>query len=158
MASFPLLLLLLLPAVAGLLLTLLSSWQPRQLAWIAAGACLGQLVVGLVCAIHPPDDLHLSWVPKLGLELQLGVDGLSLPLVVLTALISAAAILFAPSDQPRPRLFFSLLLATNLGVMGAFLARNALLFLLAFELVLIQPPCWWRSGAASGERAPPFAF
>ena len=137
MASFPLLLLLLLPTVVGLVLPLLSSWAPRQLAWLAAGTCFGQLLVGLLCALHPPADLQISWLPKLGLEFQLGLDGLSLPLVVLTALISAAAVLSAPSQQTRPRLFFSLLLATNVGVMGAFLARNALLFLLAFELVLI---------------------
>ena len=137
MAMNPLLLLLLLPAAAGLSLPLLSSWPARRLAWLAALACLAQLLVGLSCAVYPPAEVQISWVPKLGLELQLGLDGLSLPLVALTALISTAAILFAPSDQARPRLFFSLLLATNLGVMGAFLARNALLFLLAFELVLI---------------------
>jgi NAD(P)H-quinone oxidoreductase subunit 4 len=137
MALNPLFLMLLLPAAAGLTLPLLSAWSPRRLAWLAAVACLTQLLVGIYCGLRPPADVHISWVPKLGLELQLGLDGLSLPLVVLTALISAAAILFAPGDQARPRLFFSLLLATNLGVVGAFLARNALLFLLAFELVLI---------------------
>ncbi|MFO0104193.1 MAG: NuoM family protein, partial [Cyanobium sp.] len=45
--------------------------------------------------------------------------------------------LASPADQGRPRLYFALMLATNRGVVGAFLARNALLFVLAFELVLI---------------------
>ena len=79
----------------------------------------------------------MSWLPKLGLKLDLGLDGLSLPLVLLAALLTAMAVLASPEDQSRPRLFFPLLLATNLGLMGSFLARNALLFLLAYELILI---------------------
>jgi NAD(P)H-quinone oxidoreductase subunit 4 len=104
---------------------------------LAALACGAQLVVALACWRLPPADLHLAWLPKLKLALDLGLDGLSLPLVVLTSLLSTLAILSAPEDQSRPRLFYSLLLATNVGVVGAFLARNALLFVLAFEVVLI---------------------
>ena len=73
----------------------------------------------------------------MGLSLDLALDGLSLPLVLLTALLTAMAVLASPADQSRPRLYYPLLLATNLGVTGAFLAHNALLFVLAFELVLI---------------------
>ena len=57
--------------------------------------------------------------------------------MLLTALLTAMAVLASPADQGRARLYFSLMLATNFGVVGAFLARNALLFVLAFELVLI---------------------
>jgi NAD(P)H-quinone oxidoreductase subunit 4 len=132
-----LLLLLALPLAAALLLPLLANFRSSHLRNLAALACAAQWLVGLACWRFPPADLHLAWLPKLKLSLDLGLDGLSLPLVLLTALVSTMAILSAPEDQPRPRLFYSLLLATNLGVVGAFLARNALLFLLAFELVLI---------------------
>ena len=137
MAPSFLLLLLLLPLAGTLLLPLLPGADPVRVRSLAALAAAGQLLVGLLCWRQAPADLHLPWVPKLGLELELGLDGLSLPLVLLTALLTLVAILSAPADQSRPRLFFSLMLATNLGVMGAFLARNALLFVLAFELVLI---------------------
>ncbi|MEB3334222.1 MAG: NADH-quinone oxidoreductase subunit M [Cyanobacteriota bacterium] len=131
------LLLLALPLMGVLVLPLLSTVsavRPRNLAALLCGA---QFLVALLCWRFPAPDLHLAWLPKLKLSLDLGLDGLSLPLVLLTALVSAMAILSAPQDQPRPRFYYSLLLATNLGVVGAFLARNALLFLLAFELVLI---------------------
>ncbi len=137
MASLLLPLLLGPPLLAGLLLPLLPEGPSRRVRNLAALAAGLQLLVGLLAWRQPPTDLHLAWLPKLGLSLDLGLDGLSLPLVVLAALVSVASILSAPADQSRPRLFYSLMLATNLGVVGAFLARNALLFVLAFELVLI---------------------
>ena len=138
MPSLSLLLLAGLPLVAALLLPLLpattASARVRSLAALSTAA---QLLVGLACWRDAPTDLQLTWLPKLGLTFDLGLDGLTLPLVLLTALITTLAILATPADQSRPRLFFPLLLATNLGVVGALLARNALLFVLAFELVLI---------------------
>ncbi|MEB3156353.1 MAG: NADH-quinone oxidoreductase subunit M [Cyanobacteriota bacterium] len=136
-SSLPLLLLLALPSAAALVIPWLASTSPARVRNLAALACAGQFLVGLLCWRLPPADLHLAWLPKLMLSLDLGLDGLSLPLVLLTALVSTMAILSAEPDHARPKLFHCLLLATNIGVVGSFLARNALLFLLAFELVLI---------------------
>jgi NAD(P)H-quinone oxidoreductase subunit 4 len=129
-------LLLLFPLLGALLLPLL----PTQSDWVRCGAlaaALLQLLDGLWLWQHPPAALSLSWLPQLGLRLELGLDGISVPLVLLAALLTAMAVLASPVDQSRPRLFFALMLATNLGLVGAFLARNALLFLLAYELILI---------------------
>ena len=132
------LLLLLLGPLAGTVLLQLVPPERSSLARpLAASAALLQLLIGLLCWRLPPGDLHQAWLPRLGLDLDLGLDGLSLPIVLITGLITLLAILATTPDQSRPRLFFSLLLATNLGAVGAFLSRNALLFLLAFELVLI---------------------
>ncbi|MEB3263445.1 MAG: NADH-quinone oxidoreductase subunit M [Synechococcus sp.] len=137
MGPLPLLLLLVLPLSAGLLLFLLPEERPIRVRSFAAGATALQLAVALLGCGRPPQTWHQDWLPQIGLGLDLGLDGLSLPLVVLAALVTTLAILAAPPDQGRPRLYFSLMLATNLGVVGAFLSRNALLFVLAFELVLI---------------------
>jgi len=131
-----LLLPLLLPLAAVLLLPLLPP-DARLTRRIAAGAGVLQLAAALLLWRQPPADLSLNWLPRLGLSLDLGIDGITLPLLLLTALLTTMAVLAAPGDQPRSRLFFSLLLATNLGLAGAFLARNALLFVLAYELILI---------------------
>ncbi|MFN5696806.1 MAG: NuoM family protein, partial [Cyanobacteriota bacterium] len=131
-----LLLLFLIPLAAACGLQLLPAGSP----WIrrtALAASLAQLGTALVAWRVPPSDLSLSWLPKLGLRLDLGLDGLSLPLVLLAALITAMAVLATPLEQSRARLFYGLLLATNVGLMGSFLARNALLFVLAYELILI---------------------
>ncbi|MEB3243918.1 MAG: NAD(P)H-quinone oxidoreductase subunit D4, partial [Cyanobacteriota bacterium] len=127
MPSFALLLLVGLPLMAALLLSLLSESGPIRLRSVSAVACAAQLGLALLCWRLPPADLHQAWLPKLELSLDLGLDGVSLPLVILTALLTTLSILSAPDDQSRPRLFFSLLLATNAGIVGAFLARNALL-------------------------------
>lgn len=130
------LLLLLLPAVVACGLPLLPAQSP----WVrhaALAAALGQLAVGLLAWRNPPADLSLRWLPQLSLQLELGVDGLSLPLLLLGSLITAMAVLATPLAQSRPRLFFALLLSTNIGLTGSFLARNALLFVLAYELILI---------------------
>lgn len=131
-----LLLLLVLPALTACGLQLLPAGNPwvRRSALIAS---LTQLALGLMAWRQPVTDLSLSWLPQLGLRLDLGMDGLSLPLVLLAALITAMAVLATPIEQHRPRLFFGLMLATNVGLMGSFLARNALLFVLAYELILI---------------------
>ncbi len=126
-----------LPLLSVLLLPLLGVVQTARMRWIVAAIPAAQLLLTTLIWISPPADLQLAWVPQLGLNLNLGVDGLSLPLMLLAALVTLVAILSSDLDQTRPRLFFPLILATNLGLMGAFLARNALLFVLCNELILI---------------------
>lgn len=137
MPSSSLLLILVLPLLGGVLLPLLSGVQVPRTKLITASIPAVQLLITLLIWLHPPADLTLAWVPQLGLNLDLGVDGLSLPLMLLAALLTVVAILASAEDQARPRLFFPLILATNLGLMGAFLARNALLFVLCNELMMI---------------------
>lgn len=137
MPSLALLLLLALPLAGALVIQFLPSDRPVPIRTAAAAGSGLQLLLALACWRQPPADLQLSWLPKLGLQLHLGLDGLTLPLLLLTALVTGLACLAVPADLARPRLFHTLMLATNLGVVGAFLARNALLFVLAFELVLI---------------------
>jgi len=131
-----LLLLLLIPVVAAVLLPLLGA-ETNRVRTAALVAALAQVAVGLWLWQHPPGELSLRWLPQLGLQLDLGLDGLSLPLVLLAGLLTVMAILSTPADQRRPGLFHALLLATNVGLVGSFLARNALLFVLAYELILI---------------------
>ena len=99
-----LLLLPLLPLLAGVLIPLL----PSESVWVRRSALLAavlQLANGFWLWAHPPADLSLSWLPRLGLQFDLGLDGLSLPLVLLAALLTAMAVLFSrlqPSAAPYP--------------------------------------------------------
>ena len=84
--------------------------------------------------------LDVPWVPAMALRLQLGVDGVSLPLVLLTALLSTLCAIYClrPGARPdRPRAFAALLSLLEVGMLGTFLARDLLLFFVFLELVLL---------------------
>jgi NADH-quinone oxidoreductase subunit M len=78
------------------------------------------------------------WLPELGARLSLGVDGISLPMLVLTTTLMPLALL-ATWHQVRTRVasFGALLLALTSGLVGVFVALDLLLFYLAWELMLI---------------------
>ncbi|GAA1618615.1 complex I subunit 4 family protein [Catellatospora bangladeshensis] len=79
-----------------------------------------------------------SWVPALDLRLHLGVDGISYPLVVLTALLTVLCCGYLLWQRPeRAGLLAALLLVIEVGILGTFLAFNLVLFFLAFEVVLL---------------------
>lgn len=79
----------------------------------------------------------LPWIDSLGLTYSLGIDGLSLPLLVLNTLLTCIAIYSTDEKIIRPRFYYSLVLLLNAGVSGAFLAQDLLLFFLFYELELV---------------------
>lgn len=80
---------------------------------------------------------HFVWIEPIGLTYELGVDGLSLPLIALNGLLTGIAIAGGEPSINRPRLYFILLLLLNASVTAAFLAQNLLLFFLFYEVELI---------------------
>lgn len=107
---------------------------------IASGLFLWSLVVG---SQFNPQDINqqfsefIPWIDSLGLTYHLGVDGLSLPLLVLNSLLTCLAISTTETSISRPRFYYTLVLLLNAGVAGAFLAQDLLLFFLFYELELI---------------------
>jgi NADH-quinone oxidoreductase subunit M len=80
------------------------------------------------------------WVPAIGLRFHLGADGVSLPLIVLTALLVLLCLIYSVGHLPapgRPRQLVALLLLLEVGLLGTFVALDLLLFFLFFETVLI---------------------
>jgi NAD(P)H-quinone oxidoreductase subunit 4 len=80
---------------------------------------------------------YLPWIPQLGLSYNLGIDGLSLPLLVLSALLTLLVIYGTGEKMERPQLYYALILLINAGVAGALMSQNLLLFVLFYELELI---------------------
>ncbi|RZU17016.1 NuoM family protein [Streptomyces sp. BK239] len=82
----------------------------------------------------------ISWIPALDVRIHLGVDGISLPLLVLTALLTFLCALYSyfnPPKGPSPKAFVALLLVLEAGTLATFAALDLILFFLAFETVLI---------------------
>jgi len=89
---------------------------------------------------HMQMQVDVPWVPALGVRFHLGVDGVSLPLVVLTALLSFLCLLYNRRIVPeagRQRAFVALLLLLEVGMLATFLALDLILFFVAFEVVLV---------------------
>jgi NAD(P)H-quinone oxidoreductase subunit 4 len=90
--------------------------------------------------IHNPSLQLLerySWVPQLGLNWSMGVDGLSMPLVVLTGFITTLAMFAAWNISSKPRLFYALMLVMYSAQIAVFLCQDLLLFFLLWELELV---------------------
>jgi NADH-quinone oxidoreductase subunit M len=79
-----------------------------------------------------------SWIPDLGVSYLLGIDGISLFLVLMTALLWAAAFAWSTFRMPdRPKNYFLMLGIAEFATLGAFLAQDLLLFVLFFDLMLV---------------------
>ncbi|NES19226.1 MAG: NADH-quinone oxidoreductase subunit M [Symploca sp. SIO3E6] len=79
----------------------------------------------------------LPWIPQIGLNYKLGVDGLSFPLLALSNFLTVIVLFSGRNDVERPRLKYALILLVNAGVAGSFLAQNLLLFVIFYEVILI---------------------
>lgn len=133
-----------LPAIAGLVLLLLPRDNVRLLRWFAFLASLIPFGLSVYMWLQfQPDtvgfqfDEQYSWYAAINATLHLGVDGLSLTMVVLTTLLTPLAILasFSVSDRVKPYMMLFLFLET--GMLGVFLALDLLLFFVFWEIGLV---------------------
>ncbi len=129
---------------AGALAVLLV---PRRRATSARAVALIVALAGAACAFsgalvyRPGQELLVlarrSWIPALGVEYLLAVDGLNLPLVWLTGLAAVAGVLFSWNVSERPREFFALYLTLIGGVYGVFLSFDLFLLFFFYEVAII---------------------
>ncbi len=147
------------PLAAGVLLLALPRGAAR---WVSVAGTLVALAVaiGLVAGFDSdaPGLQHVvdeSWIPDLGVRYELGIDGISVFLIVLTAVLWTAATVFSalrgyPEDG-RSRLYYFLLGLGETAALGAFCAQDLLLFVLFFDLMLV--PFFFLIGSfGSGDR------
>ncbi|MEO3785700.1 NADH-quinone oxidoreductase subunit M [Actinocorallia sp. B10E7] len=82
--------------------------------------------------------MDVAWIPSIGVRFHLGVDGISLPLVVLTTLLTFLCFVYlGRHETPNARLLTALLFVLEVGMIGTFLALDLVLFFVFFEIVLI---------------------
>ena len=79
----------------------------------------------------------IPWIPDLGVTWYMAVDGLSLPMLLLTNLIGFTAVFASWNVKERAKELMILLLLLIAGVMGTFIAQNLFIFLLFYEVVVI---------------------
>jgi NADH-quinone oxidoreductase subunit M len=143
-----------LPVGIGLLCFVAPRKAVPALASVGSLVVLGRAIV-MVAEFHAgqpglQQTVNESWIPDLGVRYQLGVDGISLFLILLTAILWAGATLFSAFRVPdRARVYFFMLGLAETATLGAFLAQDLLLFVLFFDLMLV--PFWFLIGTFGGE-------
>ncbi|MEP6697717.1 MAG: NADH-quinone oxidoreductase subunit M [Pseudonocardiales bacterium] len=138
---------LLLPALGAVLLALLPARLDRAARVLGVAFTGATFLIGLTLlagrgarAAGDWQTVDLRWVPAIDLRFHLGVDGISLPLVVLTTLLTLLCAGYTVHSLPAPGragTMLSLVLVLEVGMVGTFLARDLLLFFLFFEVVLV---------------------
>ncbi len=130
-----------LPLLGAILIGLLPAVRARSICLAVGGILLVWSLVLLLqfepSSITPQFRETIGWIDSLGLTYRLSLDGLSLPLIVLNSLLTVIAIYISDLAVQRPRFYYILLLVLYVGVAGAFLADNLLLFFIFYELELI---------------------
>ena len=145
-----------LPLAVGLVGLFLPRRATGWWATLGALATLG-IAIGMVASFDSDSaglqhTVDIAWISGLGIDYSLGVDGLNLFLVLLTAVLWVGGIaLAAIREQQRPQLFFFLMLVAETATLGAFLAQDLLLFVLFFDLMLV--PFYFLFGAWGHDRS-----
>jgi NADH-quinone oxidoreductase subunit M len=158
-ANFPLLsLILFTPLVGAVLLLFVSRQNENAIKWIAnVFGALGFLVsVPLWFWYNPQNPEYqfverATWIPSIGADYFLGVDGFSVLLILLTTLMGVIAILSSwAAISERVKEYYVFLLVLQTGMLGAFMALDFLLFFLFWEVMLV--PMYFLIGIWGSDR------
>ena len=142
--------------LAGAAHVVASSQERAKLVAFGWSVLVFWLSLGLWWAYDPGDGgfamvSSATWIEPWGVGYSLGLDGISIFMVLLTTLTSALAILGSfEYVKTRRRAFYSLMLLLQTGVVGFFLATDVFLFYVFFELTLV--PMYFIVGIWGGER------
>ncbi len=124
----------------------LLLFVPRAFSrWLALLTTLLGLAISLISFFQTPiaDLAHfktivrLPWVPMLGMNYHLAVDGISLTMVLVTGLVAVSTVLFSWDIEHRQNEFFFWLLLVVAGSYGVFLSADLFLLFVFYELVIV---------------------
>ena len=147
------------PAVGAVICMLIPRAEEEAIKWVALLTTL--LTFGWLVAIlfkfnynHSSllqFDVNKEWIPVINSRYHMAIDGISLPLLALSAFISLACVIYSWNHFPEPhnpKAFLALLLILEVGMNGTFAAQDLILFFVFFEIVLL--PMFFMIGVWGG--------
>jgi NADH-quinone oxidoreductase subunit M len=111
--------------------------------WVALGVTAADLALAavMVARFVPGSQMQFvemsEWVPQAGINYHMAVDGISMPLLALSALLSFLAVIASWKIEKKPAFYFAMLLLLQVGMNGVFTALDFVLFYVFWELVLV---------------------
>lgn len=91
-----------------------------------------------------------DWIPSLGVTFLMGVDGLSVPLIFLTTLLTTLSLIYSTFIETRPKEYFWMFLLLEMGMLGVFTSLDFVLFFVFWEISLV--PMYFLIGIWGGPR------
>ncbi len=145
MSSLPILsLTLFIPILGAIVIMCMPADRHKPIKYVAAISTLLSLLLSLWTMINYNLTIggmqfveRIPWIADLGVNYALGVDGISLPLLLLTNLIGFSAVYASWHTAVRVKEYFALLLILITGVMGTFITTDLFIFFLFYEVVVI---------------------
>ncbi|HQD91248.1 MAG TPA: proton-conducting transporter membrane subunit, partial [Syntrophomonadaceae bacterium] len=132
------------PVLGAILIMLLPRDNEKNIKIVAAVSTLISLILSVWVWLAYDRSLggiqfveQIPWVADLGVSFALGVDGISIPMLLLTNLIGFSAVYASWRVADRVKEFFTLLLILITGVMGTFVTTDLFIFFLFYEVVVI---------------------
>jgi len=136
--------LILVPLIGAIITLFMGGSRQKYSCAVALVFTVATLLLSLILMITNVNDLskfdvNYGWINAAGLKMSiiLTVDGLSLLMVFLTAMLEVLVIAFSYKESDRPNYFYALLLAIEVGLMGVYLAADYFLFYIMWEVSLI---------------------
>ncbi|MBF8256426.1 MAG: nuoM, partial [Anaerolineales bacterium] len=131
------------PMAAGLLLFLMPARRPQLIRLVALAAAIVALGLSVFAYVSYDQSLggyqfqeQATWIPQLGISYHVGVDGMSLPLVLLTGIVMLTGVLISWGVDDRPREFFGFLFILATGVFGVFVSLDLFALLFFYEIAV----------------------
>ncbi len=149
-----------LPLVGVAIMMVIPGQEEETHKLIALVASLGSAVVGVLLLQNFDYDktkelqflVDRRWIEVINARFTVGLDGISLPLVALTLLVTPLVIIYSWNHIPDPgnaKAFLILMLVLHTGMLGTFVAQDLVLFFVFFEVVLL--PMYFMIGVWGGE-------
>ena len=145
------------PLIGATVILFMPKKHTDIIKWVATATCAATGALTLIA--FSKFDPHLTamqmtekaaWIPQFNVSYFLGTDGISFPMVLLTALISLLACVASFGIHERQKEYYFLFLLLEAGMMGTFLALDMVLFYVFWEVVLV--PMYFLIGIWGGPR------
>ncbi|OYT63841.1 dehydrogenase, partial [Methanosarcinales archaeon ex4484_138] len=139
--TLPLISLMILIPLVGAIISFLSRTRNQaRIAAIIASIIPLIITIKMYLQVDPSTMWVVEsydWIPQLGITYKLGVDGISMPLILLANIVVPLTILFAWGETKRTSSFYGLLLLEQVGVIGVFSSLDFFLFYIFWEITLV---------------------
>jgi NADH-quinone oxidoreductase subunit M len=150
-----------LPLLGGIAVLCIPGAQHTAIRWTAFSVAAANLLLTLALALlyasstvgflsETTFEEFVPWIPTVGINYSLSVDGISLLLVVLTALLATVCIAASFRVEQKVKNYMAFMLLLESGILGVFLASNLFLFYIFWEVMLI--PAYFLVGGWGGAR------